>query len=184
MTDPLPASTKLDKTQLARLGIMQRKTAARLAAVQALYSIDLTEKERNHAALALEFIALIDEAEQEYSEEVQEESSFAKPDEKLLVRLITTVSERLDEIDTLISSYLTAGWTVERLKAIIRAIVRAGVCELIAFPDVPVKVIINEYATVTRSFFSATEIGFVNGILEKIALHIRPEEMQKAKQGE
>jgi transcription antitermination protein NusB len=175
MSDPSPAQDK------ARLAAMQRKTAARLAAVQALYSIDLTEKEHNHAALALEFASLVEEAEREYSEDVQEESAFARPDEKMLLRLINAVSENLQEIDTLITGHLAAGWTMERLKNIMRAIIRAGVAELLTFPDVPVKVIINEYATVTRAFFSISEIGFVNGILERIALKVRPEEMKVVK---
>lgn len=178
MTEPVPANKK---TITASNSAMLRKTASRLAAVQALYSMDITDTSKDHAALALEFVELFDDAEIDYSEDVKEQSSFARPDPKLLVRIITTVAEKLDDIDALISEHLAAGWSIERLNNIMRAIVRSGVCELVAFPDVPVKVIINEYATVTRSFFSVSEIGFVNGILERIAHKVRAEEMANAK---
>ncbi len=66
-----------------------------------------------------------------------------------------------------------AYFNMERLGAVMRALLRAGVYELMAFTDVPVKVVISEYVTLARSFFSESETGFVNGILDKISREVR-----------
>ena len=110
---------------------------------------------------------------------MKEDSVFARPDPKLVAKLTELVATHHLHIDEVISGYLASGWTIERLNITMRAIIRTAVGELMYFPDIPAKVIINEYTSITRSFFSVTEIGFVNSILERIAMKLRPQEMEK-----
>jgi N utilization substance protein B len=83
------------------------------------------------------------------------------------------VCERLDEIDPLIVGALSADWPMERVELVIRMVLRAGVYELLARPDAPPAVIINEYVDVTHAFYGGNEPGFVNGVLDRIARAVR-----------
>ena len=74
-----------------------------------------------------------------------------------------------EEIDELITSNLTDSWSLERIESVARAVLRSGVYEILARPDVPTNVIINEYVDVTKAFFDDSTPAFVNGILDKIA---------------
>ena len=77
------------------------------------------------------------------------------------------------EIDPMLESSLAEGWRLERVEQTLRAILRAGAYELTARTDVPTAVIINEYVNVAHAFFSGSEPGFVNGILDRLAGHLR-----------
>ena len=83
------------------------------------------------------------------------------------------VEARRGDLDTLISGRLTEGWTLERLDRPMRAILRAGAYELIARPDVPVGSVISEYVDVAHAFYDKRESGFVNGLLDAIAKETR-----------
>ena len=85
---------------------------------------------------------------------------------------------RQRDIDPLIDDQLATGWRLVRVDSILRAILRAGVCELVDRPDVPVRVVINEYINVARFFFNEDEPRVVNGILDKVARKVRAAEFE------
>jgi len=144
----------------------RRRTASRLAAVQALYQIDLTGV--SPATAVIEFMRhnLGGGAPDE---------SFGEADERLFAELVEGTASRREDIDRGLSSALSADWPLERLEVILRAILRAAVYELLARPDVPARVIISEYLDIAHAFFAGKEPGLVNGVLDRLARSIRSE---------
>jgi N utilization substance protein B len=144
----------------------RRRTASRLAAVQALYQIDVTGVSPATAVIEFTRHNIAGTADDE---------SFGEADEKLFAGLVEGVAARREDIDRQISSVLTPDWPLERLEIILRAILRAAVYELLARPEVPTKVIISEYLDIAHAFFAGKEPGLVNGVLDSLARTLRPE---------
>ena len=82
--------------------------------------------------------------------------------------LVAAASERGKELDELITS-ASKNWRIERMSRVDRNILRLGACELVAFRDVPVKVVINEAVELAKRFGTAESSAFVNGVLDRIA---------------
>ena len=82
--------------------------------------------------------------------------------------LVAAATERGPEIDELIAS-ASKNWRIERMSRVDRNILRLGACELLAFKDVPVKVVINEAVELAKRFGTAESSAFVNGVLDRIA---------------
>lgn len=82
--------------------------------------------------------------------------------------LVAAATERTAEIDELIAS-ASKNWRIERMSRVDRNILRLGACELLAFKDVPVKVVINEAVELAKRFGTAESSAFVNGVLDRIA---------------
>jgi len=144
----------------------RRRTASRLAAVQALYQIDLTGVSPATAVIEFTRHNIAGTAHDE---------SFGEADEQLFAELVEGTSARREDIDRGISSVLTADWPLERLEIILRSILRAGVYELLMRSEVPTKVIISEYLDIAHAFYSGKEPGLVNGVLDRLARTIRSE---------
>jgi transcription antitermination protein NusB len=144
----------------------RRRTASRLAAVQALYQIDLTGVSPATAIIEFTRHNLGGNAPDE---------SFGDADDQLFAELVEGTAARREDIDRGLSSALTPDWPLERLEVILRAILRAAVYELLARPDVPARVIISEYLDIAHAFFAGKEPGLVNGVLDRLARSIRSE---------
>jgi transcription antitermination protein NusB len=141
--------------------------AARLAAVQAIYQMELT---------SLDAEAVIDEfVEHRFAES----ALSARPDSDFFADIVRGVPHRQKEIDRAIAQCLAADWKFSRIDSILRAILRAGSYELIARADVPAKVVIDEYLDITHAFFQGDEPGFVNAALDKLARDKRVAEFGK-----
>ena len=141
------------------------RSAARLAAVQALYQLEQSDEPICKAVID-EYIA------HRLGAEIEGEQ-YVDADAALFADVVEGGWERSDEWDALVTPCLAKGWSLKRLEAIIRAIFRAGAYELTARPDVPTAVIINEYLDVAHAFYDRTEASFVNGVLDKLAKSIR-----------
>jgi N utilization substance protein B len=139
-----------------------RRAAARIAAVQALYQIDLTSGEP--AKVVAEFR--------------QHRIDGGKADRDFFGEIVEGVSTRHVEIDALLTPLLAEGWALPRLETVLRATLRAGAFELLARGDVPARVVIDEYVNVARAFFSDKEPGVVNGILDRLARSLRAAEFE------
>jgi N utilization substance protein B len=141
---------------------------ARLAAVQALYQMDVAQTEA--AAVVEQFIR------HHFGHEV-EGAYFDRADEAFFEDIVLGVVREQLAIDPLIAKHLARGWRLARIDSILRAILRAASFELKARPDVPFKVIINEYVDVAHAFFGGDEPGVVNAILDAVARDIRAAEV-------
>lgn len=144
------------------------RSAARLAAVQALYEIDLSGASAD--PVLAEFMAR--------RWRVGGDAATAAPDPALLDDVVRGVTRRRADIDGMIGPALAGEWTVERLEAVLRAILRAGVYELVARGDVPARVVISEYLDVAHAFFAGNEAALVNGVLDRLARVLRPGELK------
>lgn len=145
-----------------------KRSAARLAAVQALYQIELT------GALPA---AVIEEFRGHRLGVSPEDDGPSAADESYFSELVSGASARREEIDAAIIPLLAAGWTLVRLEAVTRAMLRAGGFELLARGDVPARVVIDEYMQIAHAFFSGKEPAFVNGVLDRLARRFRPDEI-------
>ena len=135
---------------------------ARLAAVQALYQMELAGAGAEE--VADEFIA-------------HRFGEFAPaPDAEFFSAILAGVPAHQVEIDRAIAACLSENWTLARMDSILRAILRAGAFELVARRDVPAKVVIDEYVGLAGAFFSGDEPGFVNAALDRMARQKRAKE--------
>lgn len=142
--------------------------AARLAAVQALYQMDVGGKG---------VVDAMAEFEAHWIGREVEGISF-KPAENALFRLILTGTvEGQREIDRLVDGALSDGWPLTRIEAVLRAILRAGAYELAFAKDVPARVVISEYVEIAHGFYGGDEPGLVNGVLDTVAREARPGEL-------
>lgn len=147
------------------------RRAARLAAVQALYQMELAGSTPANAVLDV-LAGRLPRHEGNHAGEGEEISEEADID--LFRQIVELAVERQDEVDTMIARRLAAGWRLERIDAVARAALRAGALELWARHDIPVAVTIGEYVEIAKGFFSGPEPGFINATLDGIALSLRP----------
>lgn len=140
------------------------RSAARLGAVQALYQIELSGNRSE--TIIQEF--LIHRLGQEY-----EGVRYAAADTDFFRDLVRGTDENRASLDERVAATLAADWPLDRLEAVIRAILRAGAYELSFRPDVPTGAVINEYVNVAHAFYGGSEPGFVNGVLDRMAREIR-----------
>ena len=142
------------------------RSAARLAAVQALYQ---------HEMEGTPLPRLIKEFHDHRLGATIEDATYHAAERDFFDDIVTGVAARSEEIDGLISKRLAEGWSLERLDRPMRAILRAGAYELIARADVPLGSVISEYVDVAHAFYAQRESGFVNGLLDAIAKEARAE---------
>ena len=136
------------------------RSAARLAAVQALYQQEMEGTPTP---------SLIHEFHAHRLGATIEGATYADAEQSFFDDLVSGTIARKDEIDALIADRLADGWSLERLDKPMKAILRVGGYELIARADVPVATVINEYLDVAEAFYDKREKGFVNGLLDAIA---------------
>jgi transcription antitermination protein NusB len=148
-------------------GTALARSRARLAAVQALYQMDLAETD----------VAEVIEEFKAHRLSPGGEAPTAGGDAEHFARVLRGVVNRQREIDPMVDQQLATGWRLVRVDAILRAILRAGALELLELPDVPVRVIISEYVDVAHDFFEGDEPRVVNGVLDQIARKTRSGEL-------
>jgi len=136
------------------------RRAARLAAVQALYQLNM-----NDVAPAVVIAEFVGHRLERHA------------DQPLFSDLVGGVAARVAALDEMIGAALVEGWTVERLETVLRAILRAGAYELVARPDIPPRVAISEYVEIAHAFFGGREPGLVNGVLHRLAQQLRPADL-------
>ncbi len=140
------------------------RSAARLAAVQALY-----QHEMEGTAQA----RLLDEFHQHRLGREIEDEQYAEADVDFFDDLVRGALARRDEIDDLLRSKLTEQWRLERLDRTLLQILRAGAYELLARPDIPTGTAISEYVDVAHAFFDERDARIVNGVLDAVAKAVR-----------
>ena len=142
----------------------QARSAARLAAVQALYQ---------QAMEATPLASLLDEFHRHRLGATIEDMQFAEAETAFFDDIVSGVIARAAEVDAQLSAKLAEGWRLERLDKTMLQVLRAGVYELMARPDIATGTVINEYIDVAHAFFDAREAKFVNGVLDAVAKAVR-----------
>jgi N utilization substance protein B len=146
---------------------IQPRSVARLAAVQALYQMEVSGVGVD--AVVREF------SEHRFDRDVDgpDGDQLAAADETFFAELAKGVVAKQGEVDQAIVKRLASGWRLDRLDATARAVLRAGAFELMHRRDVPTEVVIDEYVEIAKSFFEGPEAGFINGALDAIARDAR-----------
>lgn len=144
------------------------KSAARLAAVQALYQMDVGGTSLDDVLTEFEDWRLGKELDG---------VRYREASAALFERLVRGVVAEQKKLDPQIHIALVAGWPLTRLDVTLRAILRAATWELLSNSDVPARVVISEYLDVAKAFFEGEEPKMVNGVLDNLARQLRPEEL-------
>jgi transcription antitermination protein NusB len=146
-----------------------RRSVARLAAVQALYQIELNP-ETGAEAVVREFIR------HRFGQEIDGEV-LAEADAQFFSDIVRGTAAERGQLDLELSAALVDDWPLLRLDAVLRAILRAGAWELTHRPDVPPRVSISEYTALAHAFFTGREPGLANGVLDRVGRVLRADEM-------
>jgi N utilization substance protein B len=166
-SDAGPKRAKGGKRSRGKKPAGSARAAARLGAVQALYQLEHNpDADPRHVVTEFRAFRLGKEVEGD---------QYANPDQDLFADLVLGTIERVKEIDEKLVPVLAANWPLDRLESVLRAILRAATYELLARPDVPTAVVINEYMDVAHAFFDGAEPAFANGVLDRMARELRGE---------
>jgi N utilization substance protein B len=147
-----------------------RRGAARLAAVQALYQMDIGGAGINDIFAEFESHWLGNEVEGE--KYLPAEAAFFRD-------VVSGVVRDQTRLDPVIDDALSRGWPLKRIDAILRAVLRAGAYELEHRKDVPGRVVVSEYVDVAHAFVEREETGMVNAVLDQIARQFRGDEFSR-----
>lgn len=154
--------------------VVAARSAARLAAVQGLYQMDLAATNINDVIRDLTASPL----RQVTAEAAQDDADPVEPDQTFLGELLRGVVRLQRQIDPMVDAQLAAGWRLARVDATLRAILRAGVFELMERAEVPARAVITEYIEIAHAFFDTDEPRVVNGVLDKLARKLRADEFK------
>jgi len=150
----------------------QARSVARLAAVQALYQMEVSSA--GVETVIREFSEhRFDRAVADDADDAAESMTLAAADEAFFADLVRGVVQHQKAIDGAVVKRLAQNWKLDRIDATVRAILRSGAYELAHRADVPTEVIIDEYVELAKSFFEGAEPGFVNGALDGVAQDVR-----------
>lgn len=144
-----------------------KRGAARLGAVQALYQMDIGGTPLQQVVAEFESVRLGKEIDGE---------QYLEADAAYFRGILAGVVKEQVQLDPLIHKALTSDWPLARIDSLLRAVLRAATFEILKRKDVPAKVIINEYVDVTKAYFLEDEPKMVNGVLDHIARDVRASE--------
>ena len=148
-----------------------KRGAARLAAVQALYQMDLAGTGLNE---------ILAEFERHWIGREVEGAQYLPAEAAFFCDVVSGVVREQRELDPLIDDALSKGWPLARIETVLRAALRAGAFELIHRGDVPARVVVAEYADVAAAFVERDETGMVNAVLDQLARRLRADEFNRA----
>ncbi len=148
-----------------------RRGAARLAAVQALYQMDIAGAGLNE---------ILAQFESHWIGQEVEGDKYLPAERAYFRELVSGVIEDQRTLDPLIDEALQSGWPLKRIEALLRAVMRAGAYELDRKRDVPARVIMSEYVAIADAFVDRDETGMVNAVLDQIARQLRIAEFEHA----
>lgn len=148
-----------------------KRGAARLAAVQALYQMDLAGTGLNE---------IFAEFESHWIGQEVEGTQYLPAEAAFFREIVSGVLREQRRLDPMIDAALARGWPLKRIEALLRAVLRAGNYELAHRRDVPARVVITEYADVAAAFMEREEIGMVNAVLDELARKLRPAEFEQS----
>lgn len=151
-----------------------RRSAARLAAVQALYQVALIGTDVE--TVVGEFVR------HRFGQELDGEQ-FVEPDPTLFAEIVRGTVIRTREVDEMIQGALDRNWSLDRLEPLLKVVLRAGAWELLANHEVAPKIVISEYVDVTHAFFGGKEPSMVNAVLDRLARALRPDGLSAAGNG-
>jgi len=148
-----------------------QRGAARLAAVQALYQMDIAGAGLNE---------ILAEFESHWLGREVEGDTYLPAEAAFFRNVVEGFVREQRKLDPLIDNALSQGWPLKRIEALLRAVLRAGAYELDRRTDVPARIVVAEYVAVANAFVDKEETGLVNAVLDQLARQLRPDEFEQA----
>ncbi len=145
---------------------VNQRGAARLAAVQALYQMEIS---------GTGVIEIVAEFEEHRLGREIDGDTYLKADASWFKSIVAGVVRDQRKLDPLIASALQDDWALSRIDSTVRAILRSGVFEILERKDVPVAVIVTEYVEIAKAFFEEDEPKLVHAVLDRVAKTVRGE---------
>lgn len=149
---------------------MNKRRAARFGAVQALYQAELSGQDIELVVAEFQAFRLAD-----LLEPLDLDEKPPKVDRDWFLKVASGAYEAIGDLDRRIEGTLSSGWSLGRLGYLLRAFLHAGAFELFHCPDVPAKVVINEYLELAHAFLEKDDTGFLNAVFDRLALDARTE---------
>ena len=148
------------------------RSAARLAAVQALYQMKMAGQDAE--------TVIDDFLRHRLAESGQdgEDVDLQRADRDFFRDLVRGVARETESLDDMLTAVLAEDWPVERLEAILKLILRSGAFELGHWPQVPARVVVSQYVDLAHAFLDDRQTAMTNGVLDRLARHMRPEEFE------
>ena len=153
----------------ARHGGGRKRRVARLAAVQALYQLELNPG-LGADGVVREF------ATHRLGREIDGDD-YGEVDEALFGEIVRGVAADRDRLDEAIAASLSEEWPLARLETILRVVLEAGAFEIMHRHDIPPRVTMSEYVGIAHAFFEGKQPGLANGVLDHLARTLRPTEL-------
>ena len=144
-----------------------KRGAARLSAVQALYQMDISDAGISQVVEEYENLRIGQDVDGD---------EYLEADVSWFRGLVAGVVNEQKTLDPLIHEALPEDWPLSRIDVLLRSVMRCGVFELMKRKDVPIKVVISEYLEVSKAFFGEEEPRLVNGVLDRIARQVRSDD--------
>ena len=148
-----------------------KRGAARLAAVQALYQMDVA---------GTGIVEILAQFESHWIGREVEGEQYLPAEAAFFRALVQGVIAEQRKLDPMIDKALQGGWPLKRVEALMRAVLRAGAFELSGRSDVPARVVVAEYVDVAHAFLDKDETGMVNAVLDQLARQLRAAEFGRA----
>ena len=155
---------------------MERRSAARLLAVQAVYQMALTETAAEK--VLAEFV------DHRIGPPRSTEDGRTAADRALFAELVQGVAEARRELDDMIAGALGEDWTLERLEILLRAMLTCGAYELGSHLDIPARVTITEYVNIAHAYYGGKVPAMVNAVLDRVGRVLRPEDLKDPGHGQ
>lgn len=146
------------------------RTAARLAAVQALYQMKITGEDA--PAVIDDFLTHRLAGQGPEGEAVRLDAA----DREFFSELVAGVARESGDLDDMLTAVLAEAWPVERLESLLRLILACGAYELGHRPEIPARVAVSQYVDLAHAFLDDKQTAMTNGVLDRLARHMRPEE--------
>ncbi len=159
----------MESVERSHSGGGRKRSIARLAAVQALYQLELNPGLSTEGVIR-EFVR------HRLGREIDGDV-YGEADEALFADIVTGAARDRERIDEAIAAALSDEWPLARLETILRALLEAAAYELLHRPDIPPRVTLSEYVAIAHAFFAGKEPGLANGVLHHLARTLRGTEL-------
>lgn len=154
-------------------------SAARLAAVQALYEIDVAGADTEEVLKAFKekrWSSVIAEMARELGDDSDYVLNLPEPERRVLPAVVRGVGAHRAELDEMLAEQMSRGAeTFEQLEALTKAILRAAAFEMAHAPQVPAGAITADYVAIANAFFTENQPRLINAVVDGLAKRLRGE---------
>lgn len=143
------------------------KSIARIAAIQSMYQFDSAKDKDDIHSILIRIKEFYKDTDFKSDHDIDDQNKLKlKPSLTHLDELVNYTHNNLNEIDGIIAEHLKKEWSVSTVPILLKALLRVGIAEINYFPEIPQKVILNEYTDIAADMLDESEVGFVNSILQ------------------